>query len=271
MKPEGGASMPNTVIVIPCWNEERRLPVANLRAWLASEPDVGFVFVDDGSTDGTREQLRSLEKAFPERVQVLCLDENGGKAEAVRRGVLEALGGEPRFVGYWDADLATPLDVIPEFRRVLETRPACEIVMGARVRLLGRGIERSTLRHYLGRLSATWIALALGLQVYDTQCGAKLFRNGPHLLELFRDPFLSTWIFDVEILARRIAQGRAGGRPPAREVVYEYPIPEWTDVSGSKLRPSAYLRAAVDLLRIRRSYLRAVSPPLPPRDRRGAA
>ena len=253
-----GASVASTVIVVPCWNEERRLPVASFRAFLAAEPDVGFVFVDDGSTDGTREQLRSLEKAAPERVQLLGLDHNAGKAEAVRRGVLEALRGEPRFVGYWDADLATPLDVIPELLRVFEAHPGSEIVMAARVHLLGRRIQRSALRHYLGRLSATWIAIALDLRVYDTQCGAKLFRNGPDLPDLFREPFLSTWLFDVEILARRIAQGRAGGRPPAREVIHEVPIREWTDVTGSKLRPGAYFRAALDLLRIRRRHLRGV-------------
>ena len=251
--------MANTVIVVPCWNEERRLPVARFGAFLAAEPDVGFVFVDDGSTDGTRERLRSLEKAAPERVRLLCLDGNAGKAEAVRRGVLEALGGAPRFVGYWDADLATPLDVIPEFRRELETHAEREIVMAARVHLLGRRIQRSALRHYLGRLSATWIAIALDLRVYDTQCGAKLFRNGPHLLELFREPFLSSWLFDVEILARRISQSASSGLPPAREVVYEYPIPAWTDVTGSKLRWGAYPRAALDLVRIRRRYLRGRS------------
>jgi hypothetical protein len=194
----------------------------------------------------------------PLRILVLGLDQNAGKAEAVRRGMLEALGGDPGFVGYWDADLATPLDVIAELRGALDAHPGSEIAMAARVHLLGRRIQRSALRHYLGRLSATWIALALDLRVYDTQCGAKLFRNGPELRELFREPFLSTWLFDVEILARRIAQGRAGGRRPAREVIQEVPIQEWTDVTGSKLRPGAYLRAALDLLRIRRRHLRGI-------------
>jgi glycosyltransferase involved in cell wall biosynthesis len=262
--------MASTVIVVPCWNEERRLPVARFRDFLANQPDVGFVLVDDGSTDGTRELLRALEKAAPERVRVLGLDQNRGKADAVRRGVLEALAGEPRFVGYWDADLATPLDVIPEFRRELETRPACEIVMAARVHLLGRRIRRGALRHYLGRVAATWIALTLDLRVYDTQCGAKLFRNGPQLEGLFREPFLSSWLFDVEVLARRIAQGRAGGLPAAQEVIYEFPLPEWTDVTGSKLRPGAYLRAALDLRRIRRRYLRASGQPRRSRGRREA-
>ena len=251
--------MASTVIVVPCWNEARRLPVARFRSLLAAEPDVGFVFVDDGSTDGTRAQLRALEKETPERVRVLGLDENGGKAAAVRRGVLEALGSEPHFVGYWDADLATPLDMISEFRRVLETRTEREIVMAARVHLLGRRIQRGLLRHYLGRAAATLISVALDLRVYDTQCGAKLFRNGPHLPELFREPFLSSWLFDVEILARRISLERRSGGTPVRDVICEYPIPEWTDVAGSKLRPRAYLRAALDLVRIRYRYLRAGS------------
>jgi glycosyltransferase involved in cell wall biosynthesis len=254
--------MQSTVIVVPCWNEESRLPVARFEAFLAAEPDVGFVLVDDGSTDRTRERLRTLETAAPGRVRLLPLDANRGKAEAVRRGVLEALKGEPRFVGFWDADLATPLGEILDFRRLLESRPEVEIVLGARVRLLGREIRRSALRHYLGRLSASWIALALGLRVYDTQCGAKLFRNGPRLAPLFREPFLSAWLFDVEILARWIAQAGGAG---ARGALYEYPLAEWADVGGSKLRPGAYLRAAVDLIRIRRRYLRRAAPGVAPR------
>jgi glycosyltransferase involved in cell wall biosynthesis len=248
--------MVDTIIVVPCFNEEKRLPVASFEAFLAATEDVGFVLVDDGSSDGTRARLRGLEKAAPERVRVLPLDANGGKAEAVRRGVLEALAAEPRFVGFWDADLATPLDVILDFRRVLESRPALEIVMGARVRLLGRQIRRNVRRHYLGRASATLIALALRLPVYDTQCGAKLFRNGPRLRALFAQPFLSRWVFDVEIIARRIAQERESGSPPARDVICEVPVTHWVHVAGSKLRAGTYLRAALDLIRIRRRYLR---------------
>ena len=258
--------MQSTVIVVPCFNEARRLPVERFENFLAAEPDVGFVFVDDGSTDATPERLRALAKSASDRVRVLTLVANQGKAEAVRRGVLEALGGDPSWVGFWDADLATPLPVILDFRRLLEARPDLELVMGARVRLLGREIRRSALRHYLGRLSATWIALTLGLRVYDTQCGAKLFRNGPRLAALFREPFLSSWLFDVEILARRIALGRRHGAPPAQTGVFEVPVAEWADVGGSKVNPAAYLRAAVDLLRIRRRYLRRRSPAAgPPR------
>lgn len=257
--------MQSTVIVVPCYNEASRLPIARFEAFFAAEPDIGFVFVDDGSTDGTGERLRSLAKSASDRVRVLTLDVNQGKAEAVRLGVLEALGGDPSWIGFWDADLATPLSVILDFQKLLEARPELELVMGARVRLLGREIRRSALRHYLGRLSATWIALTLGLRVYDTQCGAKLFRNGPRLPGLFREPFLADWLFDVEILARRIALGARSGAPPAQTCLFEYPVAEWADVAGSKLRLGAYPRAALDLVRIRRRYLRRPPPAAGPR------
>ena len=94
---------------------------------------------------------------------------------------------------------------------------------------------------------------------------AKLFRNGPRLGALFREPFLATWLFDVEILARRIAQDASSGSAAAQDVVYEQPVAEWADVGGSKLRPGAYLRAALDLVRIRRRYLRRAPPAAAPR------
>jgi hypothetical protein len=130
------------------------------------------------------------------------------------------------------------------------------MIMGARVQLLGRRIERSALRHYAGRFAATAISTVLGLRVYDTQCGAKLFRADP-ARELFREPFRTRWIFDAEIIARLIARLGAHSDPSARDVIYEYPLHAWMDVRGSKIGPSDYLRAAVDLLRIYGHYVRA--------------
>ncbi len=247
--------MSTTAIVIPCFNEEKRLDRATFERFAAEAPEVSFVFVDDGSADDTRRILEKLADRLSDRASVVALEKNSGKAEAVRRGVNRALESQPSYVGYWDADLATPLDVIGKFSALLDTHPRLQMVMGARVQLLGRRIERSALRHYAGRVAATAISTVLGLRVYDTQCGAKLFRSDA-ARDLFGESFHTRWIFDAEIIARLIATLGAHSEPAARDVVYEYPLHAWMDVRGSKVGPSDYLRAAVDLLRIYNHYVR---------------
>jgi hypothetical protein len=182
-------------------------------------------------------------------VLTLRLGTNAGKAEAVRRGVQLALRRRPAMVGYWDADLATPLDAIPRFAAILRERPELALVMGSRVALLGRQIRRRWTRHLLGRAFATAASLVLRMPVYDTQCGAKLFRVSPDTVELFRQPFRARWIFDVEILAR-LASAARNDRPPAQELIYEYPLDVWQDVHGSRLTIVDFIVAAIDLAAI---------------------
>jgi hypothetical protein len=134
---------------------------------------------------------------------------------------------------------------------VFGSRPEIEMVFAARVRLLGRSISRNPGRHYFGRVGATLISSSLGLAVYDTQCGAKLFRATPEIRELFGEPFLSRWIFDVEIIARLVRQR---GRDAAAKAIYELPIMVWHDVKGSKVRSTDFFRALKDLGKIRRAY-----------------
>src|SRR5262245_13863345 len=142
-------------IVVPCFNEAARLRADAFRAFCARTPGVDFLFVNDGSTDATLERLRELERTLAGRAGVLDLPRNSGKAEAVRQGMSAALKSGPDAAGYWDADLATPLEEIPRFLAVLRERPEVDLVLGARVQLLGRTVRRSALRHYLGRVFAT--------------------------------------------------------------------------------------------------------------------
>lgn len=248
--------MTRTTILVPCYNEAARLAPEAFEDFTRRVPGVDFLFVDDGSRDATAEVLTDLCKRLDGRGALLRLPQNCGKAEAVRKGLIEAFRSQPAYVGYWDADLATPLEAIPSFVQVLDARPDLVFVLGARVRLLGRSIERRAVRHYLGRVFATAVSVALELPVYDTQCGAKVFRATAAVQSLFRDPFVSGWIFDVEILARYIATRRELDLPPPERAVYELPLLEWRDVAGSKIRPRDYVRAAWDLLRIHRRYLR---------------
>lgn len=241
------------ILVIPCYNEEHRLPVEELRRFRSDDARVEMLFVNDGSRDGTLGLLQSLAAEDPSRFSVLNLERNSGKAEAVRRGILAALERGPDFVGFWDADLATPLSELPSFLAVFAANPSIEMVFAARVRLLGRSISRNPSRHYVGRVGATLISSSLGLAVYDTQCGAKLFRASEPMRAIFAEPFLSRWIFDVEIIARFVRQR---GRDAAASAIYELPITAWHDVKGSKVKSTDFIRALRDLWKIHRAYNR---------------
>lgn len=190
---------PTLSLTVPCYNEAARLDAGAFVAALTRHPFLSFLFVDDGSRDDTRRVLADLCARGGERARVLALDANVGKAEAVRRGILHAVQGNPQLFGYWDADLATPLEAIPDFLALLGKRPEIDIVLGARVQLLGRQIRRRSNRHYSGRMFATGASLVLGLPVYDTQCGAKIFRACDHTRVAFLRPFRTRWVFDVEI------------------------------------------------------------------------
>lgn len=239
------------VIVVPCYNEAQRLDGEQFRKFVEAEPSVTFLFVNDGSTDATLERLNSLAATAPERLKVLNLERNGGKAEAVRRGIVASATYDPTFIGFWDADLATPLSEIRDFLEIFRTRPEIELIFASRVRLLGRNIDRRAMRHYLGRVGATLISTTLGLPVYDTQCGAKLFRAGDEIFSLFDRPFISKWIFDVEIIARLIEKRGAAATAGA---IYELPLRQWHDVKGSKVKSHDFAKALRDLWRIKRAY-----------------
>lgn len=245
-------------LVVPCYNEATRLDRAAFEQALTTTGWLDFCFVNDGSTDRTGELLAALQRAHPRRVQVLALDRNHGKAEAVRQGLLQVAATSP-IIGFWDADLATPLGECGALRERLSEGRTADWVFGIRLRSLGRMIRRRPMRHYLGRLFATATSLTLGVESYDTQCGAKLFRVTPLLHAVLSEPFRSRWIFDVEMLVRAEAllQGHAfdagvdAGMSPLEQLVHEHPLARWEHQAGSKVRASDFLRALRELLRVR--------------------
>jgi hypothetical protein len=120
---------------------------------------------------------------------------------------------------------------------------------------MGRTIERRLWRHYLGRLFATAASLVLDLPVYDTQCGAKLFRATPLLSRVFETPFNARWVFDVEIIAR-FMELHPRGPDRVATALYELPLRQWIDVHGSKVRPIDFAKSARDLAVIHAAYRR---------------
>jgi len=130
-----------------------------------------------------------------------------------------------------------------------------QVVLGSRVARMGAEILRHPMRHYLGRVFATAASLVLGAVVYDTQCGAKCFRDSPALRSALGRPFLSRWAFDVELLGRLLT-GEPGVAPLDASAFVEVPLLRWRDVAGSKLRARAMVGAVIDLVRIRRDLRR---------------
>lgn len=204
------------------------------------------MFVNDGSNDRTADCVREHAS---DRVLLCDLERNVGKGEAIRQGFVFAgragLLDRSRWFGYWDADFSTPLTELDEFFAFarLYDFDSVDAILGSRVLRLGSAIRRSALRHYLGRAFMTIVDQSFGLGCYDTQCGAKLFRTGV-ADQAFGEPFVSRWIFDVEVLLR--LRGRH---------IVEYPLRAWTDVDGGTLSITSELVPTLrDLVRIRQRY-----------------
>lgn len=240
------------LLVVPCYNEKSRLPVDQFRRAVEStDVQLSILFADDGSTDGTVEFLKTQFSFPPSGAFALFEGEvNRGKGGVLREAMLKLIrSGRAQswdWVGFWDADLATPLDEVEKFLTYHQAMaPQAQALFGSRILRLGAQIERSALRHYLGRMFVTLSSLILGVRCYDSQCGAKLFR--PIVLEkAFAAPFLSRWIFDLEILLRI-----------GESSVVEVPVSRWADVPGSKVKlMRESWRVLKDLYRIRQAHPR---------------
>lgn len=234
-------------LIVPCFNEEHRLDRTRFLA-LASDPSVELLFVNDGSKDATGRVLDELARESGGRASALHLPKNVGKGEAVRQGLLRAIDEGAGVVGYADADLSTPPVELLKLLGHLEDDHV-QAVIGARVMLIGRRIERKRVRHYLGRIFASIAETILRMPFYDTQCGAKFFRTTPLLKEALGLPFSSRWAFDLELLGRLlVGMGSERGLRPGELI--EVPLDEWIDVGGSKLNVGSMAKTLVDLAKI---------------------
>jgi glycosyltransferase involved in cell wall biosynthesis len=240
--------MVSTAIVIPCYNEAARFDIRAFEVFLAGNKDIDLIFVEDGSTDNTLEWINSL---MLDHIGVVCvrLEINKGKAEAVRQGVLKAFEQRYDIIGYWDADLSTPLEMIDRMRKKLDGDVS--LVIGARIKLLGYDVQQLALRHYLGRVYATIASsIVLNLPIYDTQCGAKIFRNSDEIRKAFLRPWHVNWSFDVELLGRLDIIKKAHNLPPLSKTAMEYPLETWIHREGSKVKPVDFFKGIMELLRL---------------------
>ena len=239
--------MSQICIIVPCYNEANRLAVAEFIAF-AGQNDFHFLFVNDGSKDTTASILDKMQITLPEKVQVLHLAKNGGKAEAVRQGFLQALQYYT-WIGYLDADLATPLQELHNMSALIQEKPQYRAIFGSRIKRMGAAIHRNPARHYIGRVFATVAGTMLKLPIYDTQCGAKLLHKDI-LGDIFTTPFASAWLFDVELLGR--IRNKLGIRTTLQLVV-ELPLENWKEIEGSKLKATHFLKLPFELWKVHKA------------------
>ncbi|MFV5690242.1 glycosyltransferase [Flavobacterium sp. ZT3R25] len=239
----------NTCIVLPCYNEENGISIDEYSGFLDKTQNILICFVNDGSSDNTIGIIQVLKQKYPDQIHILNLEKNLGKAEAVRSGINYCNQNYThKHIGYLDADLATTLEEFVELQKYLvENISFC---FGSRILKLGSVITRKNSRFLIGRIIATFISNVLQLKIYDTQCGCKIFTKELSLL-LFKEKFISKWLFDVELFYRmKIIYGKEN----AIQKMAEIPLKSWTEKGNSKVKVTYFFRLWYDLYQISNSY-----------------
>ncbi len=240
---------PKTCIVIPCYNESLRLPINEFITFLEDNSNVILCFVSDGSKDSTVKILEEIKKRFEENVHIVSHFKNIGKGETIREGIQYCSKNlSYDSIAYLDADLSTSLQECLELSGYLNDK--ISFCFGSRIMRVGSVIERHYIKYLIGRIIATIISNTLKIKVYDTQCGCKVMKKD--LSEkLFEAPFVSRWLFDVELFARMV---QIYGRPGYLSQMIEVPLLKWIDKDKSKVKPTYVFRLWFDLYTIRRKY-----------------
>ena len=240
-------------MVIPCFNEEKRFDKLKWQAIVNNFEDCCWIFVNDGSSDNTTFLLNELTG---DNVYQLELQMNHGKGNAIRAGFNYVINPPPLTslakvnffrLGYIDSDGAFDLTDIKRLFLIAEEKaqsiPPYKLIIGSRVKLAGREIDRSKIRHYLGRLVATFICLGWEKAPYDTQSGFKIFALDSNFREAVKNPFRTSWFFDIELILRLDAINSLQ--------IWETPLMKWEEIGQSSIKATRYLDIFQQMITIR--------------------
>jgi len=238
-------------MVVPCYNEEKRFPYADFLQFAEKHPEVLLCFVNDGSKDKTQSLLTAIQMESPNNITVYALEKNSGKSEAVRQGMIYVHNNfKVSMLGFLDADLATRPEEWLQMARYKEAYPQYGAIVGSRIQRLGAEINRNDSRSLFSSIIKKFIKFILKAPFQDTQCGAKIFQR--HLVPfLFKKPFLTPWLFDVEIFLRL---QKKFGRATLKKGVLEFPLLHWTEIGDSKLTLKHTLKIPMQLLKLHYQY-----------------
>lgn len=226
-------------VIIPAYNEEKRLPetLQKVLSYLAKQNyTYEVIVVDDGSTDKTFETTQKLIAKWPD-FQIIKLDNNAGKGAAVRAGMLEACGEHRLFM---DADNSTD---VGELKKLLPFAKDYPVVIGSRyLKRDSVKIKQSFKRQIVSRWGNLIIRIILGLNLYDTQCGFKLFSREA-TEKIFPKLISKHWVFDIEVLL--LAE-------KCHFEVLEVPV-NWFNSRLSKMQQLPFWQTANEMILIRRN------------------
>ncbi|NJB36300.1 response regulator [Croceivirga sp. JEA036] len=237
-------------VVIPCYNEEERLLSDEFQSFVKQNLGYHLCFVNDGSKDNTLEVLHKLRKGHEDHISVYDCPQNGGKAEAVRLGTLH-LAQDPQldYIGYLDADLSTDFKDFDDLVQTIK-KSNYKIVSGSRMARMGADINKESARAIISKTINFLIRSILRMPFNDTQCGAKIMDKEIAQL-VFSKPFLTRWLFDVEIFKR---MSNTYGRKEAVAMICEQPLKRWIHADGSKLSFKDSLKIVFQLGQIAMHY-----------------
>lgn len=233
-------------VVIPCYNEEERLLSDEFLKYIDQHTGYHLCFVNDGSKDRTLEVLYELQKGREDFITVYNCEKNGGKAEAVRLGMLHMSKKEDLdYIGFLDADLSTDLSDFDDLVKTIENSNF-KIVSGSRISRMGADITKESARKIISLTINFIIRKILKMDFKDTQCGAKIFRKD--VIDVaFGKKFVTQWIFDVEIFKRMSIHF---GLSKAKKVLCEQPLKRWIHADGSKLSMKDSVKIVMQLAQI---------------------
>ncbi|MDH3381479.1 MAG: response regulator [Flavobacteriaceae bacterium] len=218
-------------VVIPCYNEEKRLLSEEFLEFVEKHSGYHLCFVNDGSKDKTLDVLNEIRKGREDYITVYDCEKNGGKAEAVRLGMLFMAEKEDLdYIGFLDADLSTDLLDFDDLVSTIENSEY-KIVSGSRISRMGANITKESARKIISMTINYIIRKILRMDFKDTQCGAKIFSK--EVINIaFKEKFVTKWIFDVEIFIR---MRKYFGLNNAKAMLCEKPLKRWIHADGSKL------------------------------------
>lgn len=220
-----------TGIIIPCYNEAKRLDQKTFLTFISENADYHLCFVNDGSKDDTMGVLTNMKAYAPNDITVIDIKKNMGKATAVRAGA-RYLFNKPQIanVGFMDADLSTDFKDFKDLVKTLKSNKELSVVFGSR-NTGGVGIKRDLFRGIFSNVIKAFILFILGLPIRDTQCGAKVFARSI-IPVIYGEKFTSRWLFDLEIFLRLKAYF---GKKNVMGIIQEQPLMRWIHVEDSKL------------------------------------